>query len=59
MGPNFSLQLILSEIVFLVFDRSPIPPIYLDLIFAILQFEIMEFIKMDISNWRIAKIKCR
>ena len=71
--------------------RTPNPSIYLHLIFAILQFEILslmnwifclyslkwiflpiiackikvwnglkiKFIKLDTSNWRIAKIKCR
>ena len=63
-------------------SKPTYPPIYLHLIFATLQFEILslmnwiflpaiackipvwnrlkiKFIKLDISNWRIAKIECK
>ena len=38
----------------MAFTLLPLPPIYLHLI-----FEILQFIKLKISNWRMSKIKCR
>ena len=89
---NFQLEKVrIWTTIFLYFwsQGRPMPPIYLLLIFAILQFEIsslmnlifslfqtwilqttaggkiqfklekIQFIKLNISNWRIAKLMCR